>query len=875
MRLMKRTLALLLALTLTTSLLPNAALAVEEAASSTATANVTECSPTEDETITTPDSTDSSESEPTPTPESESDWDSAPAEQTPIDGNTPTSDAAMQAALATFDPTIDDPQYLREYTRQQEAAEEDGIQLFATDSNPYTGKTFTHTHAKTKYIYYGVDVSQWQGTVDWKKVKADGISFVFIRCSYTSLSKFSMYTDPKFKTNVTAAAAAGLKVGVYHYSGATSTSEAKKEINYVLDLLAPYQSKITLPIMFDYESNGNDRVYTNYKNTSKATRTKYATTFCDAAEAAGYSAGVYCSTSWFSDFFTPSSFSGYSNWVAQWSTKNTYTGPYDFWQYAGDSGITGKVDGISGLIDCNFWYTDTKISGAVSSSGGTTNTTTPEAASKALTTPYVTNASVNYRIAPGTSSTKVGTLAKGTVIDLVYGYYKTVSGENWYKFNYNGNAYYIHEDYVDLEVLQTYTPSQSISYYRSADVDATAVGTFSKGDSVAVVQGGEQTADGSTWYTVKENNAYYYVQSEALTPAETFVAAAAKKKVNVRTKAGTDQTKVATLYAGTPVTLVNGSASTVSGERWETIKVGSQYYHILASYLTKTTAANDKALNSSNTTLKLSYAATPYTGSSLKPSVTVTYNGAKLVKNTDYTVSYSNNKEPGTATVKITGQGNYSGSLSKTFQITALTVSYVTTSKLHYRTGCGTSYTSKGTVAKNKPVEVVYGWSKTASGNKWYKVKISGKYYYMMAKYLKQETRVKYTTTAKLTYRSGAGTSYAAKGTLAKGTTAQVIKGWSKKVSGNTWYQIRVKNSYYYVMAKYLKKAETVTLYTTTAKVHVRSGPSTSETKVATLAKSTTVPVISGGQQVTAGETWQLVKLNTDYYYILGSYLKK
>lgn len=862
MRSIKRTLALLLALTLTVSLLPSAALAAEETDSPSPVASVTDPDETEDNALVGTESTE---------PESAD----APAEQTPIEGNTPTSDAEIQAALETFDPTIDDPQYLREYNRQQQTAEDDGISLFATGTNPYTGKTFTHTHAKTKYIYYGIDVSQWQGTIDWKKVKADGISFVFIRCSYTSLSKFSMYTDPKFKTNVEGAAAAGLKVGVYHYSGATSTTEAKKEVNYVLDLLSPYKSKIALPVMFDYETNGSDRVYTNYKKTSKATRTKYATTFCDAAKAAGYSAGVYCSTSWFSDFFTPSSFSGYSNWVAQWSTKNTYTGPYDFWQYAGDSTITGKVNGISGLIDCNFWYTDTKISGATSSSGDTTDTTTPEAASKSLTTPYVTNASVNYRMTPGTSGTKVGTLAKGTVIDLVYGYYKTVSGENWYKFNYNGNAYYIHEDYVDMEVLQNHTASSSVNYYASASTAAATKGTFSSGSNISVVQGSSQTVDGVAWYTVKVGSAYYYVQAEALTPAETFVASSAKKKVNVRAKAGTDQTKVTTIYAGTPVTLVNGGASTVSGERWEKVKIGTSYDYILASYLTKTTASNDKALTSSNTTLKLSYSTTPYTGSALKPSVTVTYNGTKLVKDTDYTVSYSNNKEPGTATVKITGQGNYSGSLSKTFQITALTVSYVTTSKLHYRTGCGTSYTSKGTVAKNKPVEVVYGWSKTASGNKWYKVKISGKYYYMMAKYLKQETRVQYTTTSKLNYRSGAGTSYASKGTLAKGAAVQVVKGWSKKVSGNTWYQIRIKNSYYYVMSKYLKKAETVTLYTTTAKVHIRSGPSSSKTKVATIAKGTTVPVISGGQQVTDGETWQLVKVNTSYYYILGSYLKK
>ena len=848
----KRTLALMLTLSLSVSCLPSAVLAVEEPAAATA-----EVSASTDVTLT---------AEETPAVTA----DDLP-EQTPTAGNAPVTDAQVQQALETFDPTIDDPQYRKEYARHQEAAQDDGIATFATGSNPYTGKTFTHTHPKTKYIYYGIDVSQWQGTINWSKVKADGISFVFIRCSYTSLSSFNMHTDPKFKANVEAAAAAGLKVGVYHYSGAITAAEAKKEANYVLDVIKPYKSKITLPVMFDYEPG--ERVTANYKKTSKTTRTKYATTFCDTAEAAGYTSGVYCSTSWFPTYFNISSLSGYSNWDAQWASKNTYTGAYDFWQYSD----AGKISGISGSVDCNFWYTNTKISGSTTT-GGSTGTVpdsnpTPETASTALTAPHVTNAAVNYRMAAGTSGTKAGTLAKGTVINLVYGYHKTVNGEKWYKFNYNGHAYYIHEDYVDREVLQNHTAAKALSYHASASTSAAAQGTFASGDSVQVVQGSSQTANGAQWHKVKVGDSYYYAAAEHLTPAETFVDSAAKKNVNVRTKAGTDQKKAAYIYSGTPVTVVNGKSTTVSGERWEQVKIGSKYYYILGSYLTK--ASSTKALTAANTTVVLKYTSTPYTGKALKPAVTVTYNGATLVKGTDYTVSYSGNKEPGTATVKITGQGSYSGSLSKTFQITALTASYVTTSKVYYRTGCGTKYASKGKVAKGKPVEVVFGWYQTVSGQKWYKVKIGGKYYYMMGKYLTQETRVKYTTTAKATYRSGAGTKYASKGTLAKGSAAQIVKGWSKKANGYTWYKLRIKNSYNYIASSNLKKAETVTLYNTKSKVNVRSGAGTSYAVAASLAAKTPVAVVSGGQKTAGNETWVMVKINTNYYYILGSYLQK
>lgn len=855
----KRTLALLLTLSLSVSCLPGAALAVEEPASSASSAStpVVVDMPAEEDS-----------SAPADTTEDSAETDSLP-EQTPVAGNTPTTDKEVQEALNTFDPTIDDPQYRREYARHQADAQDDGIATFAAGSNPYTKKTYKHTHAKTKYIYYGIDVSQWQGTINWKKVKADGISFVFIRCSYTSLKSFNLHTDPKFTANVTAAAAAGLKVGVYHYSGATSATEAKKEADYVLKVIKPYKGKITLPVMFDYEPG--TRVTANYKKTSKTTRTKYATTFCNAAKAAGYTSGVYCSTSWFPDYFNISSLSSYSNWDAHWATKNTYTGAYDFWQYSD----AGKISGIGGSVDCNFWYTNTKIAGAATDNGAFTGDATPkpEAASTALTTPYVTTSSVNYRMAPGTSGTKAGTLAKGTVINLVYGYHKTVNGEKWYKFNYNGHAYYIHEDYVDREVLQNHIAAQDLTYHASASTSAAAKGTFSDGTKVQVVQGGSQTANGTQWHKVKVGSSYYYATAKHLTPAETFMASAAKKNVNVRTKAGTNQKKATYIYTGTPVTVVNGKAVAVSGERWEQVKIGSKYYYILGSYLTK--ASSSKALTAANTTVVLKYTSLPYTGKALTPAVTVTYNGTRLVNGTDYVVTYSNNKEPGTATVKVTGQGSYRGSLSKTFQITALTASYVTTAKINYRTGPGTKYASKGKVAKGKPVEVVFGWYQTVSGQKWYKVKIGGKYYYMMGKYLTQETRVKYTTTAKVTYRSGAGTKYASKGTLAKGSTVQIVKGWSKKANGYTWYKLRQGNSYYYVVASYLKKAESVTMYTAKSRVYVRSGAGTNRAIVASLAAKTPVAVINGRQTTVGSELWQMVKINTKYYYILGSYLQK
>ncbi|MDY4954499.1 MAG: GH25 family lysozyme, partial [Candidatus Onthomonas sp.] len=192
MHIRKRTLSLLLVLILAVTALPAAVLA-------------TDTSDTSMDTVETVEPTDTD------------------GTSEPTEASNPTTDAEIQAALETYDASIDDPEYQRAYEAHQKWLEQqDSPQTFASGANPYTGKTYTHKHEKTNYIYDGIDVSKWQGTSDWKKVKADGIDFAFVRCGNTSLSSFTMNTDSKFAENVKNAYAAGIKVGVYYYSGATS-----------------------------------------------------------------------------------------------------------------------------------------------------------------------------------------------------------------------------------------------------------------------------------------------------------------------------------------------------------------------------------------------------------------------------------------------------------------------------------------------------------------------------------------------------------------------------------------------------------------------------------------------------------------------------
>ena len=228
-----------------------------------------------------------------------------------------------------------------------------------TSVSPYTGKTYTHQSTfDGRAIINGIDVSQWQGQIDWNKVKADGIDFAIIRVGYRgygSSGTLSASTkDTYFDTNMKGAIAAGLKVGVYIFSQAITPAEAKEEAEYILNYVKGYD--ITMPLVLDYEyastSTGiGGRLY-NAK-LSKAAATEICTTFCDTITAAGYTPMVYANPSMLDGALIPSTISAKAHiWLANYTTSTLYGGDFDFWQYSD----TGSVDGITGNVDMNFYY---------------------------------------------------------------------------------------------------------------------------------------------------------------------------------------------------------------------------------------------------------------------------------------------------------------------------------------------------------------------------------------------------------------------------------------------------------------------------------------------------------------------------------------
>lgn len=222
----------------------------------------------------------------------------------------------------------------------------------------FNTKTYTH---QTKFddteITQGVDISYHNDTVNFKKMKDAGVDFAILRVGYRGYgSSGSLNADKNFTTYIKDALAAGLPVGVYFYSQAITTSEARDEANYVLNKIKSY--KIDLPVIFDYEfaevSTGRlDSAWKSGK-LNKTKMTDIAMTFCEAVENAGYDAMVYANKSFFTEQLDHEKIEQqYGIWLAHYTTNTNYSGDYDIWQFSS----TGKISGVSGDVDCNFMYT--------------------------------------------------------------------------------------------------------------------------------------------------------------------------------------------------------------------------------------------------------------------------------------------------------------------------------------------------------------------------------------------------------------------------------------------------------------------------------------------------------------------------------------
>lgn len=193
----------------------------------------------------------------------------------------------------------------------------------------------------------GIDVSKYQGNIDWGAVAASGINFAIIRVGYRGSSSGALVQDPYFKKNISGATKAGIKVGLYFFTQAVNEAEAVEEASMAMSLASGY--KVTYPIFIDTESASGGRA----NGLSKSARTAVVKAFCQTVRNGGYKAGVYASKSWYANQLNASALNGYCIWVAQYNSSCTYSGKYDMWQYSSK----GSVSGIKGNVDMNISYT--------------------------------------------------------------------------------------------------------------------------------------------------------------------------------------------------------------------------------------------------------------------------------------------------------------------------------------------------------------------------------------------------------------------------------------------------------------------------------------------------------------------------------------
>lgn len=191
----------------------------------------------------------------------------------------------------------------------------------------------------------GIDVSKYQGNIDWNAVAADGITFAIIRAGYRGYGSGALVEDSTFRRNIQGATAAGLKVGVYFYSQAINEAEAVEEASMVLSLCSGYS--LPLGVYYDTEKVAGDTGRAD--GISAAQRTACAVAFCETIRNAGYSAGVYSYASWFYNSLNYANISKYRIWIAQYRDSLDFKYRYDIWQYTS----TGKVNGVPGNVDMN------------------------------------------------------------------------------------------------------------------------------------------------------------------------------------------------------------------------------------------------------------------------------------------------------------------------------------------------------------------------------------------------------------------------------------------------------------------------------------------------------------------------------------------
>lgn len=276
----------------------------------------------------------------------------------------------------------------------------------------------TNGSSPNPVLHNGIDVSVWNGNIDWAKVKSQ-VDFAIIRASWEETA------DTKFTTNANGCINNGIPWGVYVYSYAENAAEAKGEAEYILSLLDGYD--MDLPVFFDFEDECQ-------MNLGAAKQQEIVKAFCDTIYAGGRQPGLYTYVWLLRSVFTDSYYRSIPMWTAEinGASYTSYKGGLWMWQWS----WVGQFNGMSGDVDCNKMYVDLPGQNKSDTSYLSKCTYYPSNCRGTVTQEY------NMREYPSTDYSSIRLMNIGDEVHIT-GLYKNAYGNYWYQIEYNGKTGYI------------------------------------------------------------------------------------------------------------------------------------------------------------------------------------------------------------------------------------------------------------------------------------------------------------------------------------------------------------------------------------------------------------------------------------------------
>ena len=380
-------------------------------------------------------------------------------------------------------------------------------------------------YLELKPIEKGIDVSKWNGDIDWKSVKDAGADYVIIRAGYGRST-----VDEKFYQNIEGAREAGLKIGIYWFSYASSVENAKIEAQKCIEVISNYKESITYPVFFDYEYASRDYAEKQGVTITKELATEMANTFINTVKSAGYVTGLYTNKDFGNKYFSEDIINSNNLWVAQYASKNTYGRAHDMWQFT-EKGI---INGINGNVDLNYTClipegvtinntnadnnnnnVDNNTNADNNNNNNVDNNNNADNNTSITSENGVTTANLNLRQGTSTSSKILTTIPKGKTIEIL-----DKSNTSWYRVRYNGKTGYVSSQYISINGNSnsnnnTSTTSENgvttanLNLRQGTSTSSKILTTIPKGKTIEILD-----KSNTSWYRVRYNGKIGYVSSQ-------------------------------------------------------------------------------------------------------------------------------------------------------------------------------------------------------------------------------------------------------------------------------------------------------------------------------------------------------------------------